>query len=148
MFKNFPVLLTGPLARRPERPLTRFIPRSLRALDPGGDWSRYESHSFPGPLTATLTESGTHAACVQARRLSLAMLKCPTAPSRHVFVQNRFRRQTWSPIQLHFDRYLRVFWLNAPFHGAFALSRSGRRSATLVARPRKQASFAEGSRPV
>jgi hypothetical protein len=30
-----------------------------------------------------------------------------------------------TPIQLYFDRDLRAFWLNARFHGAFALS-SGR----------------------
>jgi hypothetical protein len=37
--KNFlslgPALLTRMFARRSERPLMRFIPRSLRALDPG-----------------------------------------------------------------------------------------------------------------
>jgi hypothetical protein len=90
--KSFPALPTGPLARRPERPLTRFIPRSLCALDPG----------------ATGAGATAQSCNVEMSRRQAAM---PAAAES-------FLAPDWSPIQLYFQRYLRAFWLNASFMGA------------------------------
>jgi hypothetical protein len=38
----------------------------------------------------------------------------------------------WSPIQLHFQPYLRAFWLNASFHGAIICVSYLRMSKVLV----------------
>ena len=117
MFKNFPALLTGPLARRPERPLSRFIPRSLRAIDPRATGGRTTAIPLRGsPLTTTLTESGAHAACVGGGAL------------RSCDVENVPGRQAAMPSHANtivFRRQFERFLAERTFHGAFALS-SGR----------------------
>jgi hypothetical protein len=115
MFKNFPIVLTGRLARRTGRPLTRVIPDRF-AVDPratGGGTT-----AIPLRGTADYDIDGVGRPCGVRGGGALRSCDVENVPGRQAAMPSHantivFRRQ--------FERFL----AERTFHGAFALS-SGR----------------------